>query len=92
MDYKTCNCNERRKLLKEIGKIDFTLKDLHLYLDTHPYDMQAMELFKKYTMIKKKLVKEYTEMYGPLCLDTIEDNMKDWKWALQDWPWEGGYN
>lgn len=92
MDYKTCNCRERKNLLYEINKVDFIIKDLHLYLDTHPYDQQALDSFNKYTEIKKKLLMDYTQSYGPLCLDTLEDNMKEWKWASQNWPWEGGYN
>ena len=32
----------------EIGKVDFVLKDLNLYLDTHPYDQQAIEAFRQY--------------------------------------------
>ena len=92
MDYKTCNCKERRRLLNEIGKIDFILVDLNLYLDTHPYDHTAIEEYKKYNELKSRLVKEYTSAYGPLCLDTLDPDMNEWKWSLQDWPWEGGYH
>ena len=38
-----CKCNERQRLLTEISKVDFVLKDLNLYLDTHPYDQQAID-------------------------------------------------
>lgn len=91
MDYKICNSKERRKLLNEIGKMDFVLKDLNLYLDTHPYDQQAMELFQKYNDKKQEMTKEYTQAYGPLNLNTPDSNTREWRWALQDWPWEGGY-
>ena len=38
---KPCMDSERQKLLQEISKVDFVLKELNLYLDTHPYDQQA---------------------------------------------------
>ncbi len=93
--FKPCNtdsCSERKHLLYEIGKVDFVLKELNLYLDTHPYDQQAMDAFKHYNMAKNKMVKEYTEKYGPLVLSTVDMDCREWKWATQDWPWEGGYH
>jgi spore coat protein JB len=94
MGYKSCtnSCSERRKLLNEIGKTDFVLKDLNLYLDTHPYDQQAMESFKQYNVLKNNLVMEYTEKYGPIVLSVINMDSREWKWGTQDWPWEGGYH
>ena len=92
--YKSCidSGSERRKLLYEIGKIDFVLKEQNLYLDTHVYDQQAMEKFRQYNMLKNKLMKEYTEKYGPLVLSCDDMDSREWKWATQDWPWEGGYH
>ena len=58
---KPCMDTERQKLLQEISKVDFVLKELNLYLDTHPYDQQAMERFGQFNALKNKLVKDYTE-------------------------------
>ncbi len=35
--FNTCTdtCSERKKLLIEISKVDFVLKELNLYLDIH---------------------------------------------------------
>ena len=41
--------------------------------------------------MKKQLVQEYTGNYGPLTRDCMNDNAHEWQWALQDWPWEGGF-
>lgn len=92
MDFKPCNCRERKKLLNEISEVDFALKELNLYLDTHPYDQQAIDAFRKYNSMKRQLTQEYTAAYGPLVLDILDNSMQEWKWALQDWPWERGYN
>ena len=87
----TCNCRERKTLLNEIGKIDFVLVELNLYLDTHPFDQQALTNIRHFQKMKKQLVQEYTGNYGPLTRDCMNDNAHEWQWALQVWPWEGGF-
>lgn len=84
-------CDDRKRLLEEIGKVDFALKDLNLYLDTHPMDIQAIESFRYYNGVKKQLMKEFAEKYGPLCLNDVEADAREWSWALQPPPWERGY-
>ena len=86
-----CNCRERQNLLNEIGKIDFVIMELNLYLDTHPYDQHALDKMCYFQKIKKQLVEKYTELYGPLTADFTVDN-DEWKWATQNWPWERGYH
>ena len=89
---KPCMDSERQKLLLEISKVDFALKELNLYLDTHPYDQQGMENFRQYNALKNKLVKDYTEKYGPLGLSIVDMDSRERKWATQDWPRGGRYN
>ena len=50
-----CNCRERQNLLNEIGKIDFVIMELNLYLDTHPYDQYALDKMCYFQKIKKQL-------------------------------------
>ena len=71
---------DRRHLLNEIGKIDFVLKDLNLYLDTHAYDQQAIETFKHYNMMKNQMVMEYNRTYDPHILRIIDNDTKDCNW------------
>ena len=87
----TCNCRERKTLLNEIGKIDFVLVELNLYLDTHPFDQQALTNIRHFQKMKKQLVQEYTENYGPLTRDCMNDKAHEWQWSLHDWPCEGGF-
>ncbi len=90
------NCNitgsDRVRLLEEIGKVDFAMKDLNLYLDTHPQDVQAIESFRYYDGVKKQLMKEYAEKYGPLALSCVPADAREWSWSLQPSPWERGYH
>ena len=45
----------RCKLLREIKQVDFVLKELNLFLDTHPDHKEALEKFSKYEDIAKKI-------------------------------------
>lgn len=91
MDSKTCNCNERKKMLNEIGQVSFVMTELNLYLDTHPFDQMIIDKFQKYCNMRNKLISEYTQLYGPLIMDTQNANCREWKWSTQNWPWERGY-
>lgn len=90
--FKPCmDTSERSRLLNDIGKAGFVLTELNLYLDTHPYDQQAMDTFRQYTALKNSLVKEFTEKFGPIVLNCVDMDSREWKWGTQDWPWEGGF-
>ena len=45
--------NERQRLLNKIKKYDFSLKELNLYLDTHPDCRRALALFNNYRLSDK---------------------------------------
>ena len=90
--FKPCtDTSERTRLLNDIGKAGFVLTELNLYLDTHPYDQQAMDMFRQYSALKNSLVKEFTEKFGPIVLNCVDMDSREWKWGTQDWPWEGGF-
>ena len=40
--------NERNKLLQKLSAAQFAVWELHLYLDTHPCDQNAVALCKKH--------------------------------------------
>ena len=73
----------------DIGIVSFTLVDLTLFLDTHPYDRTAMEYFNHYVRIKNQLEREFSMKYYPLNLSMAESN-KEWRWGMAPLPWEGG--
>lgn len=78
----------REQLLNDIGIVSFVLVDLSLYLDTHPFDRNAMEYFNHYNRIKHQMVKEFSMKYYPLTMDMAESN-KEWRWGAAPLPWEG---
>lgn len=88
MNYKMNT--EQEHMLHDIGVVDFVTVEMTLYLDTHPMDREAMEYFNHYMRMKNQLMRDYAAKYGPLSLSAADNSCKEWKWATQPMPWEGG--
>lgn len=71
-------------LLYKLSAAQFAKWELHLYLDTHPADLQALALFKKYEAKCDLLKKEYEEKYGGLTADSAQGV----EWFKNPWPWD----
>lgn len=83
--------NDRRKLLHEIDKVSFAIVEMVEYLDTHPYEKEAIEYLNHYNRLRNQLMREYASKYGALTVDlAAEENCGEWNWALQKMPWKGG--
>lgn len=80
---------ERETLLYQVMQYKFALIELNLYLDTHPMDTEALNLYNKYLEIEKQMCKKYESMYAPLSLDSEDLENNNWKWIKSPWPWEG---
>ncbi len=78
--------NEKNQLLSVIKKYDFALKELNLYLDTHPQCRRALSLFNQYKAKRERAVNEYTSKYGAI---TVLQNDERWSWTDDPFPWEG---
>lgn len=77
----------REQLLKELMSADFTVIELNLYLDTHPYDYRALMLYNNGVMRAKVLRENYERLYGPLTARYSTSNYP-WQWIESPWPWE----
>ena len=60
------NQTDKKKLLRYIQEVSFAIDDVVLYLDTHPYDEEALKYYKKYKKLYHEASEEYTQYYGPL--------------------------
>ena len=80
---------ERQRLFNWITMVSFMVDDIHLYLNTHPCDKEALEHYEHYRDMRMQAMKEYSKSYGPLTRDMSFDN-DTWNWVTQPWPWEGG--
>ena len=74
----------REMALKKLSAAQFTLWEMHLYLDTHPWDTQMCENYKRCEMKYKLLRKEFEENYFPL----TAKNAHGYEWLQGPWPWE----
>ena len=79
------------QLLQWINEVSFAVKELTLYLDTHPDDEDAMAFFHHFKDERKKALELYSSAYTPLTVDLAPNN-NCWQWASDPWPWEGGCN
>ena len=76
----------RERMLKEVMAAGFTAFDLHLYLNTHPYDQRALMLFTNSVQRAKILTDNFERMYGPLTPASATGF--PWQWINSPWPWE----
>lgn len=80
--------SNKEQMLRDINVVDFTVIELALYLNTHPYDSNALEYFNHYNRIRTQLKKEFSRTYYPLKMDFAECS-QEWKWGEAPLPWEG---
>ena len=71
----------------ELQVLGFAIQELALYLDTHPNDKEALELYQSYQKLYHKCMMEYTQNCGPLNHMSPTDGSK-YSWINDPWPWE----
>ncbi|WP_407925677.1 spore coat protein CotJB [Chengkuizengella marina] len=76
------------KCLRRLQEIDFVLLDLSIYLDTHPFDQQAVAQLNQYSQERQILYKEYEKCYGPLYEFGRSFSKYPWEWPKTPWPWQ----
>ena len=77
----------KKQLLKEIMQTDFVLKELNLFLDTHPTNKEALNMFKVYEKKANNLKNEYAKIFSSLT-PSVNNNIDSWEWIEDPWPWE----
>lgn len=73
--------------MSELMALGFAIKELQLYLDTHPDDMEALNLLNTYITMNSEGTEKYTSMYGPLRITDMV-NCDSYTWIKDPWPWE----
>lgn len=95
--------SDRHSMLQKMDEISFCVNDLTLYLDTHPTDEQALDLFHQYETERKNLLEQYEAEFEPLTVDCVKADslhqnhdsckyagQKHFTWVDGPVPWEGG--
>ena len=85
--------NEKERMMLEIQKLDFAMKDINLYLDVYPNDMCMIRKFNEYLMKKNRLVQDYETKFGPITLTMPNNSLEGtpWAWLETKSPWKRGY-
>jgi spore coat protein JB len=80
---------KREEMLREVMAADFTVFDLALYLNTHPYDTKALSLYRASVQRAGILSTNYQRLYGPLTIrEGAYGSSNSWQWIKSPWPWE----
>ena len=79
---------DKDKMLYEIMALDFAMVDLKLYLDTHPTDTDAIDLFNNVAKKRKVMVDSFQSMYGPITAENYTHSEDMWDWVENPWPWD----
>lgn len=82
------NLSERAKDLKKVQKYFFAAYDLHLFLDTHPYNRDALKMYTAMIEKAKAAQAEFEEKHGPLTPISASHSTEQWRWTENPWPWE----
>ena len=79
--------NDQECKLKDLMALDFKLYDLQLYLNTHPFDKEALALYQDVADEAEVARAEYEEKYGPLKAVNAATDC-EWLWSKNPGPWE----
>ena len=78
---------DKQRLMEEIKDYDFTVVELALYLDTHPTDQKALDIYSAVSEKLESLKEKYEHNYGPLTICGVKSGER-WTWVDGPWPWE----
>ena len=71
----------------ELQALGFAVHELALYLDTHPHDKEALEVYRAYQQLFEKAKMKYSEEHGPLNHMMLSSDTH-YSWPNDPWPWE----
>ena len=72
--------------LVELQALEFVVLELGTYLDTHPDDTEAFELFKQFSAMEHAARANYESKFGPLTKDAAACG-NSYQWLKDPWPW-----
>jgi spore coat protein JB len=99
----TVATESRKNCLDKLYEVSFAVNELNLFLDTHPTDAKALELFSEYRAERKNLLQQMAQNYDPMTCDCVDPaistgtkgdtkymDQKHFNWVDGPLPWEGG--
>lgn len=77
---------EQERLIRKISSYQFSMWELHIFLDTHPDDCKAAQKLDEYRKTTADLSTQYEAAYGPM--NQTASTASRWAWVAGPWPWE----
>lgn len=77
--------NSCEDLMRALMEADFFAQDLKLYLDTHPGDLRAVEMFREACRQYKACKAAFEDSFYPLTACSAGTDGK-WNWPEGVWP------
>ena len=84
--------SEQDDLFLRLSEQEFAAHDLNLYLDTHPDDACAVNMYNSFTKQLNEAIRNYECKYGPLTNFGYGKSGCPWQWVEQPWPWDREFN
>lgn len=78
----------REQLLTQIQAVNLIAVDLHLFLDTHPDNTQALKDYQAVSKQYQTLKEQYEEKFGPLVSFGHQSPSSRFSWVDEPWPWK----
>ena len=75
----------------ELQALAFAVNELALYLDTHPNDTEALEMYQTYQQALHDGMMNFSKEHGPLN-HTVPGKKGCYCWPNDPWPWEYAAN
>ena len=78
-------------LILKIQELTFACVDLNLYLDNHPDDACAINMYNSFSKQLNEAMRSYECKYGPLTNFGYGKSNCPWQWVEEPWPWENKF-
>lgn len=75
----------------QLQALHFAISELGLYLDTHPNDRDALELFDQYVELYEEASQRFENEKGPMT-QMQAANSGTYRWTEGPWPWDYNAN
>ncbi len=78
----------QQEMMRKLQELGFMLTELNLFLDTHPENREARELYNTYSSQLASLREEYFSSYGATLNFGLCPAGETYSWINSPWPWE----
>lgn len=79
--------HEKENLLRQITILDFAAIDLQLFLNNHPTNAEALEMYNDCVANAHVARNHYEIQFGPLT-GFRSSSPDSWTWSDEPWPWQ----